>query len=51
MAYQRTLMVAGAVRLDLDGNPAGEVTEEERAWARIKFEHLKAKLKAKAVRC
>jgi sRNA-binding protein len=36
-------MVEGAVRLDIDGNLAGEVTEEQRQIAMTKLDRLKAK--------
>jgi ProP effector len=44
-SYQRGLIAEGAVRLDLDGNPAGEVTPEERAQAAATYEQLRAKTK------
>jgi hypothetical protein len=47
LVYQRALAAEGAVRLDLEGRPAGEVTHEQRAGAALQFEHLKAKRKAK----
>lgn len=46
VAYQRALAVGGAVRLDLDGKPAGLVTEEQRALAVKKLTRLKAQLDA-----
>lgn len=41
-AYQVTLACAGAARVDLDGNPAGEVTEEQAQHARDRLEAMKA---------
>ena len=49
-AYQKALTAEGAVRLGLDGTPAGLVTEEQRQMAAKKLERLKAKLKAKAAK-
>jgi hypothetical protein len=46
-AYQAALAAPGSMRLDIDGRPAGEVSADERTWAAIRFEHLKAQLKAK----
>jgi sRNA-binding protein len=50
IAYQKRLTAEGAVRLDLDGMPAGAVTEEQRLIAAQKIERLKAKAKARKVR-
>ena len=44
--YQK-LLKAGAVRFDLDGQPADEVTEEQAEIARQRLAELKAALKAK----
>jgi sRNA-binding protein len=44
--YQKGLAAEGAVRLDLEDLPAGEVTETQRQMAVKKLERLKAKLKA-----
>ena len=44
-SYQRGLIAEGAVRLDLDGNPAGEVTPEERVQAAATYEQPRAKTK------
>jgi sRNA-binding protein len=41
--YQKALAAEGAVRLGLDGMPAGEVTPEQRAMAEKKLARLKAK--------
>jgi sRNA-binding protein len=49
-AYQKALTVEVAVRLDLEGKPAGEVTPEQREMAAKKLERMKAKLKAKAAK-
>jgi hypothetical protein len=49
VAYQKRL-AAGAVRLDLDGMPAGEVTEEQRQIAAKKLDRLKAKAEAAKAR-
>lgn len=43
-AYQLALAREGAVRVDLDGQPAGEVLEDQRRFAKLK---LKAKDQAK----
>jgi hypothetical protein len=48
-SYQKALAAEGAVRLDLDGRPAGLVTQDERAKAAKTLERLKAKLKARRV--
>ena len=45
-SYQK-LLKAGAVRFDLDGQPADEVTEEQAEIARQRLAELKAALKAK----
>jgi len=45
-SYQK-LLKAGAVRFDLDGQPADEVTEEQAKIARQRLAELKAALKAK----
>lgn len=45
-SYQK-LLKAGAVRFDLDGQPAGEVTEEQAEIARQRLAELKAALKTK----
>ena len=45
-SYQK-LLKAGAVRFDLDGQPVGEVTEEQAEIARQRLAELKAALKAK----
>jgi sRNA-binding protein len=54
VGYQKALAALGHPianpyprRADLDGNPAGKVTEDEGALAGIKGERLKARLKAK----
>jgi ProP effector len=44
LAYQRAL-VEGAVRVDLDGEPAGAVTAGEAAHARERIVAIKAKLR------
>ena len=41
--YQKALSREGAVRVDLDGMPAGEVTPEQRERAAKKVEKFKAK--------
>jgi sRNA-binding protein len=46
IAYQKALAAEGAVRLDIDGMPADEVTEEQRQIATKKLERLKAKAAA-----
>jgi sRNA-binding protein len=50
IAYQKVLAAEGAVRLDLDGMPAGAVTEEQRLIATKKLERLKAKAEAAKAR-
>jgi hypothetical protein len=45
-SYQKALAEPGAVRLDLDGHPAGEVTAANRAEAVHELALLKAKAKA-----
>jgi sRNA-binding protein len=45
--YQKRLATEGAVRLDLDGKPAGEVTPEQRERTTKTLERLKAKVKAR----
>ena len=45
--YQKALTQPGAVRRNLDGSDAGEVTAEQRAWAMQRLEKLKAKRRAK----
>jgi sRNA-binding protein len=42
-SYQKQLTIEGAVRLDVDGMPAGLVTEEQRTMATKKLARLKAK--------
>jgi ProP effector len=44
--YQKALANGGA-RLDLDGNPAGEVTPEQVAAAEVKLAAIKRKMKAR----
>jgi sRNA-binding protein len=41
--YQRSLMTKGAIRLDLNGVQASEVTKEHRRLAREKLIKLRAK--------
>ena len=48
-SYQK-LLKAGAVRFDLDGQPADEVTEEQAEIARQRLAELKAALKAKGTK-
>jgi sRNA-binding protein len=50
VAYQKRLVAEGAVRLDVDGMPAGEVTEEQRRLAAKELERLKAKAEAAKTR-
>lgn len=47
-AYQLALAREGAVRLDLDGQPAGEVAEDQRRFAKAKLTAWKAKKPAKS---
>lgn len=47
-AYQLALARDGAARLDLDGNPAGEVAEDQRRFAKAKLTAWKAKKPAKS---
>jgi sRNA-binding protein len=46
-AYQKALTKPGAARLDLEGQPDGEVTAEQAEIARQRLAELKAALKAK----
>ncbi len=46
-AYKKALTKPGAARLDLDGQPDGEVTAEQAEIARQRLAELKAALKAK----
>ena len=46
-SYQKALTKLGAIRMDLDGNPAGEVTEEQAEIARQRLAELKSVRKAK----
>ncbi len=46
-SYQKALTKPGATRVDLDGQPAGEVTAEQAEMARQRLAELKAALKAK----
>jgi ProP effector len=39
-------LLPGAVRIGLDGSPAGTVTEREANWARIRLKHLRATWRA-----
>jgi ProP effector len=41
-AYQLALAREGAVRVDLDGQPAGEVLEDQRKFAKVKLNTRKA---------
>lgn len=47
-AYQLALAREGAVRIDLDGQPAGEVAEDQRRFAKAKLTARKAKKPAKS---
>ncbi|MBK8184967.1 MAG: ProQ/FinO family protein [Candidatus Competibacteraceae bacterium] len=47
-AYQLALAREGAVRLDLDGQPAGAVAEDQRRFAKSKLTTWKAKKSAKS---
>ena len=47
-AYQLALAREGAVRLDLDGNPAGEVAEDQRRFAKAKLAAWKRAKPAKS---
>jgi hypothetical protein len=40
-AYQLALAREGAVRVDLDGQPAGEVAEDQRRFAKLKLDTRK----------
>lgn len=47
-AYYHKSVVKGAIRVDLDGNPAGEVTEEEASYSTERFQaKQQAKVQAK----
>ena len=46
--YQLALARDGAARLDLDGQPAGEVAEDQRRFAKAKLTAWKAKKPAKS---
>jgi hypothetical protein len=43
VAYQKALMAEGAVRIDVDGMPAGEVTPDQREHAIERLAQMKAK--------
>ena len=47
-AYQLALAREGACRVDLDGQPAGEVAEDQRRFAKSKLTAWKAKKPAKS---
>ncbi len=47
-AYQLALAREGAVRVDLDGKPAGEVLEDQRKFAKLKLDAWKTKKPTKS---
>ena len=49
-AYHKALIAEGAVRRDLEGNPVGELTAEQRAFAEKKIERLKSKMAERKTR-
>ena len=46
--YQLALASEGAVRVDLDGQPAGEVLEDQRKFAKLKLNNWKSTKPAKS---
>lgn len=46
-AYLRALVAEGATRIDLDGQPAGEIAPEHREAARVELERRRAIVEAK----